>query len=159
MSFSVSITVPYPFFGLSFLETLDLWLCSWPEFSVERTEKQWLKSDSSVHGSILLSTFAKLPRILITCRTEPPVLDMVLSTCYSPLSLLPSLILCQSLSSIQQPRLGQANAPGMVVLTPSSSPHVTNGSLIMGIFSSLPRILLLKGYCVWLVISARDTTV
>ena len=78
----------------------------------------------------------------ITCRTEPPVLKMVLSTCYSPLSLLPSLILRQSLSSTQQPRLGKANAPGMVVPTPSSSLHDTNGSLIMGIFSSLPRILL-----------------
>lgn len=85
----------------------------------------------------------------ITCRTEPPVLNMVLSTCYSPLSLIPSLILRQSLSSTQQPRLGKANATGMVVLTPSSSLHVTNGSLITGIFfaqnTALKRVLCMIG--------------
>ena len=122
----------------------------WPEFSslsVERTDREAMTdtSDPSMHGSTLLPTFANLLWIPITCRTEPPILNMVLSTCYSPLSLLPSLILCQSLSSTQQPRLGKANATGMVVLTHSSSLRVTNGSLIMRIFSSLPRILLSKG--------------
>ena len=46
---------------------------------------------------------------------------------------LPSLILCQSISSIQLPRLGRENNSGMEALTPSPSLHVTHGLLIMGI--------------------------